>query len=77
MARYEVRDASVLKYLIKCLIASFTREFSVNKLYNDLKSRGIRIGKDSIYRLIYQIFSIYMVTCIEKYDPSVVKAGFN
>lgn len=73
MDRYEVRDASMLKYLIKRLVASFTKEFSVNKLYNDLKSRGIKIGKDSIYRLIDQIFSIYMLTCVEKYDPSVIK----
>lgn len=71
--RYEVRDASVLKYVIKRLISSFTKEFSVNKLYNDMKSRGIKIGKDTIYRLIDQIFSIYMLTCVEKYDPSVVK----
>ncbi len=73
MDRYEIRDASILKYLIKRLIGSFTKEFSVNKLYNDLKSRGIKIGKDSIYRLIDQIFSIFMVTYIEKYDPAVVK----
>lgn len=73
MDRYEIRDASILKYLIKRLIGSFTKEFSVNKLYNDLKSRGIKIGKDSIYRLIDQIFSIYMVTYVEKYDPAVVK----
>ena len=38
-----------------------------------MKSRGIRIGKDSIYRLMDQIFSIYMVTYVEKYDPAVVK----
>lgn len=73
MDRYEIRDASILKYLIKRLIGSFTKEFSVNKLYNDLKSRGIRIGKDSIYRLMDQIFSVYMVTYVEKYDPAVVK----
>ncbi len=73
MDKYEIRDASILKYLIKRLIGSFTKEFSVNKLYNDLKSRGFRIGKDSIYRLMDQIFSIYMVTYVEKYDPSVVK----
>jgi len=73
MDRYEIRDASVLKYLIKRLISSFTKEFSVNKLYNDLKSRGMRIGKDSVYRLIDRIFSIYMVTYVEKYSPAVVK----
>ena len=73
MDRYEIRDASILKYLIKRLIGSFTKEFSVNRLYKDLKSRGIRIGKDSIYQLMDRIFSIYMVTYVEKYDPAVVK----
>ena len=71
--RYEIRDTFVLKYLIKRLIASFTKEFSVNKLYNDLKSRGIKISKDTIYRLIEQIFSVYMVTAVEKYDPSLAR----
>ncbi len=73
MDRYEIRDASVLKYLIKRLIGSFTKEFSVNKLYNDLKFRGMRIGKDSVYRLMDRIFSVYMVTYVEKYCPAVVK----
>jgi predicted AAA+ superfamily ATPase len=71
--RYEIRDAFVLKYLIKRLIASFTKEFSINKFYNDLKSRGVKISKDSIYRMIEQIFSIYMVTAVEKHDPSLVR----
>lgn len=73
MERYDIRDPSVLKYLTKRLIGCFTKEFSVNKLYNDLKSRGIRIGKGTIYQMIDQIFSIYMVTHVEKYDPSLVK----
>ena len=73
MDRYGIRDVSILKYIIKSLIGSFTKEFSVNKLYNDLKSRGIKIGKDSIYQLMDQVFSIYMVACVEKYDPAVVK----
>lgn len=71
--RYNIRDHSVLKYLIKRLIGSYTKEFSINKIYNDLKSRGFAIGKDSIYRMMDQIFSIYMLTYLEKYDPSVVK----
>lgn len=71
--RYRIRDTFVLKYLIKRLIASFTKEFSVNKFYNDLKSQGVKISKNSIYRLIEQIFSVYMVTAVERYDPALVK----
>jgi hypothetical protein len=71
--RYQINEPSVLKYLIKRLIGSFTKEFSTNKLYNDLKSRGLSIGKDSLYRMMDEIFAIYMVARIEKHDPAVIK----
>ena len=71
--RYDIKDVSLLRYLIKRLIGSFTKEFSVHKLFNDLKSRGFSISKDSIYRMVDQIFSIYMMAPLEKYDPAVVK----
>jgi len=71
--RYDIRDVSILKYLIKRLISSFTKEFSVNKLYNDLKSRGLSISKNHIYKTVEQIFSVYMLANVEKYDPSVIK----
>lgn len=71
--RYEIREVAILKYLLKRLIGSLTREFSVNKLYNDLKSRGFSIGKDSLYRMVDEIFSIYMLAGIERYDPAVIR----
>jgi len=71
--RYEIRDVAILKYLLKRLIGSFTKEFSVNKLYNDLKSKGFSVGKDSLYRMMDEIFDIYMLASIEKYDPSVIR----
>ena len=52
LERYSIKDVSILKYLMKRLIASFTKEFSVNKLYNELRSRGISISKDRIYRVV-------------------------
>ena len=73
LERYAIKDVSILKYLMKRLISSFTKEFSINKLYNELKSRGISISKDRIYRIVDQIFSIYMLAYVEKYDPSVTK----
>jgi uncharacterized protein len=68
--RYEIRDVAILKYLLKRLIGSFTKEFSVNKLYNELKSRGFSIGKDSLYRMTDEIFSVYMLASVERYDPA-------
>lgn len=71
--RFRVSDPSVLKIILKRLIGSFTKEFSVHKLYNDLKSRGFSIGKDSLYQMMDKVFDIYMLARIERYDPSVVR----
>jgi predicted AAA+ superfamily ATPase len=71
--RYRTSDPVVMKYLLKRLIGSFTKEFSVHKLYNDLKSRGFSIGKDSIYRMMDEVFAIYLLARVERYDPAVVK----
>lgn len=71
--RYKISDPALLKYLLKRLISSFTKEFSVNKLYFDLKSRGFSVGKDSLYRMMDQVFDIYMLAKVERYDPSVIK----
>lgn len=71
--RHEIRDVAILKYLLKRLIGSFTKEFSVNKLYNDLKSRGFSIGKDTLYRRMEEIFAIYMLASVERYDPAVIR----
>ena len=73
LEKYAIKDVSILKYLMKRLISSFTKEFSINKLYNELKSKGISISKDRIYRIVDQIFSIYMLAYVEKHDPSVTK----
>ena len=77
LERYAIKDVSILKYLMKRLIASFTKEFSVNKLYNELRSRGISISKDRIYRIVDQIFSVYMLAYVEKHDPSVTKRAMS
>ena len=71
--RYSVKNISIVKYLIKRMISSFTKEFSVNKLYNELKSKGFSISKDTVYKLTEQICSIYFITSIEKFEPSVIK----
>lgn len=71
--RYRIRDTAVVKYLLKRLVASFTKEFSVNKLYNELKSKNFSIGKDTLYKMVDEIFSIYMLASVERYDPSVVR----
>jgi len=71
--RYAIKDVSIVKYLIKRMISCFSKEFSVNKLYNELKSKGFSISKDTVYKLVEQIYTIYLLTTIEKYEQSIIK----
>ena len=71
--RYEIGEISLIKFLIRRLVDCATKEYSVNRIHNDLKSRGFALGKDSLYSLVDQIMSVYLFCNIERYDPSIVK----
>ena len=43
--RFKISQISILKYFCKRLIANSADEFSVNKIFNDLKSQGYQVGK--------------------------------
>jgi hypothetical protein len=62
-----------LKYFCKRVIGTSGTEFSTHKIFNELKSQGYSVGKNTVYELRDQVESIYLNQFIQKYDPSVVK----
>lgn len=50
--RYQINNPIALKYFIKKLFNTIASEFSVHKIFNELKSLGIRIGKDRLYQYL-------------------------
>jgi predicted AAA+ superfamily ATPase len=44
--RYAIKNTAALKFFIKRILASSTKAISINKLYNELKSNGIKICKN-------------------------------
>lgn len=42
-------------------------------IYNELKSQGVSIGKNTLYDVIVQTESIYLFFSLTKYEPSLVK----
>lgn len=71
--RYQITNSSTLKYFCKRIIGASAGEFSVNKIYNELKSQGYQVGKDTLYLYQEYIEAIYLSRFINKYSPSVVK----
>jgi len=68
--RYDIKNVKALQFFIKQLIASHTKEFSVNKIYNTLKSMGLGISKDLTYDYLEYCQNIYLGSVLFKYDLS-------
>ena len=50
--RFGVRTPSLLKYLLKYCLNNVSTLLSVNKLFNDFKSQGYSVGKNTIYEYL-------------------------
>ena len=71
--RYQITQTAILKYFCKRVIGSSAGEFSVHKIYLELKSQGYQIGKDTLYDFQRYVEDIYLSRFLGKYSYSVVK----
>ncbi len=71
--RYKINDVSVLKYFIKKLFASVGKPVSINKIYNDLRSMGYKIGNNSLYEFEQYCYSVFLGIQVSKFDFSEIK----
>lgn len=75
--RYGITQTEILKYFCKRVIGNSSKEFSVNKIYNEIKSQGYKISKDTIYEFQNYVESIYLAFFIPRYSHSIVKQEFS
>ena len=70
--RYEIKNTSVLKFFIKRILVSATKQLSVHTIYNELKSSGFKIGKNMLYEYLDACQSIYLAFVLKKYAHKLV-----
>lgn len=70
--RYNITNTIALKFFLKRIIASSTKQISINKIYNELKSSGIKIGKNTLYDFLEYVQSIYLALTLHRYDKSLI-----
>lgn len=69
--RHGVENLQALRYLERSLLASPAGRFSVSKLFNDLKSQGVRVGKDTLYENLAQLEDSFLLFTVPVASPSV------
>ena len=71
---YHIGASSVIvRYFLKRVMNNLTKPTSVNNIYNELKSQGMKVSKDSLYAWLEYACNIYMFRRVPKYTKSLVK----
>jgi len=71
--RYKIKDVILLKQFIKQLLQTTTKEYSINKIWNSLKSLWFKFDKNILYNYLEYLDTIYFWKSISKYEYSLNK----
>jgi len=66
--RYGIKNTKLLRLLLKSLV--FSLYFSPHKFYNYLKSLGMKVSKNTIYKYLEYFLDSFVVYTLKKYSKS-------
>ncbi len=69
--RHDLGNPSAVRAFTMTLLQSSASLMSVNKIYRDLTSRGIRVGKESLYDLLEFLADAFLLSAVSRFDRSL------
>lgn len=75
--RHNIKNTQVIKWMINYLISSVAGEISVNKIYLNLKSNGIKISKNTLYEYFSSLEDSFFIFPVRKAEHSHKKQGLS
>jgi predicted AAA+ superfamily ATPase len=69
--RHNIKNISLIKYLIHYFLANISNLFSINKLFNDLKSQGYRVSKDALFNYVSYLEDAYCFFSVPIFSASL------
>jgi len=69
--RHRVTNIALLKYLTSTLLKNMSSLFSGNKFYNDIKSQGYSVAKDTIYNFMDYLEDAYLIATVPIWTESL------
>ncbi len=75
--RHGVTNVEALRYLVRRLLAAPAGRFSVNKMYNDLRSQGRPVSKDTLYAALAHLEDAYLLQTVSLDDRSEARRTVN
>ncbi|MCB0747844.1 MAG: ATP-binding protein [Ignavibacteriae bacterium] len=69
--RYNISNLYLIKYLIKFLLTNTSNPISITKIFNDLKSQGVKVSKNSLYQYIEYLEDAYILFPVKIFSNNV------
>ena len=57
---YRISNIGVVRYFVKRIMANLTKPTSINAIYKDIKSQGLKVSKDDLYLWANYICDIFI-----------------
>lgn len=70
---YNITNTGVVRYFVKRIMANLTKPTSINAIYNDIKSQGLKVSKDDLYLWADYACNVFMFVRVPRYSRSIVK----
>jgi hypothetical protein len=71
--RYQITNVELLKYFTHFLLKNISAPFSINKFYNDIKSQGYRVSKDTLYTYLGYLEDAFLIFSVPIFTESLRK----
>ena len=68
--RFQISNLKALKFFIRQVIQTHSKEISINKIYNSLKSMKLAIGINTLYKYHEHLKDIYLAHTLNKFTYS-------
>ena len=69
--RHKITNIALLKYLIDSLLKNSASLFSIHKFYNDLKSQGREVGKDTLHSYLSYLEDAFLIFAVPIFTESL------
>ncbi|MCL5101481.1 MAG: ATP-binding protein [Candidatus Parvarchaeota archaeon] len=72
--RFGIKNISVIRFVIKSFITSFSKQMSVHSMYNSLKGSGQKVSKKTLYSYVSLLEDAYFAFQLKKFNFSDKKS---
>ena len=69
--RHRIKNIFIIKFLIKNMISSFAKEFSIHNIFNILKSQNIKVSKKTLYEYALYLEDAFFSFFLRKFSYSM------